>query len=113
MAACRFHWFGDDGIAFRDLEGEFEVFVFLVIVEHGIGDEGAKTVVGEAGHCLEAFVVQSFCFEGTLHGVEEVAAVRKQVALVAFQGDERLRRGVEEGIRKTTQCELDGQSVMR
>ena len=102
-----------NGIILRDLECEIEVFGLVGFVEQRIGNEGADAVVDETCHRLECFVVQPFGLQRPFQGAEEVVAIGQQVGLEAFQCDKRIRFRVEKGIRKTTQCVLDGHSVLR
>ena len=113
VAGHRRQRFRDDGIAFRDLEAEVEVFGLVGFVEQRLRDKGAVAVVDDADYRLETAVVQSSGFQGAFQGAEEIVAVGEQIRLVKLHADEGTGRGVEKGKRKTTQCALDGHSVLR
>ena len=101
----------DYGPVFGQVEAEIQVLVVVVRAVQGFGDEGGSTFVDNAADGMESAVVQPFGIERFFQGVEKVVAVGEQVRLVVFQSDEPVV-SVEKGKRKTTQGELDGQSVL-
>ena len=50
VAGHRLYKLRDDGIAFRDLEAEVEVFGLVGFVEQRLRDKGTVTVVDKAGY---------------------------------------------------------------
>ena len=102
-----------NGVILGNLESEIEVFSLVGFVEQRLGNEGADAVIDEACYRLKRFIVHPFGFQGPFQSAEEVIAVGQQGGLVTFQCDKCTRFRVEKGIRKTTQCVLDGHSVLR
>ena len=95
-----------------ELETEVEILALVGFVVQCLGDQGVVPVVDDARYRLELLVVQVFCFQCPFKGMKEVVAAVQQFRLIVFQADEGLLCVIEKGKRKTTQCALDGHSVL-